>query len=48
MKGFFKIIVYTIYMVFVRLKGIKYGFLRKFKGIDAATEYSGRVLYYWS
>ena len=27
---------------------IKYGFLRKFKGIDAATEYSGRVLYYWS
>ena len=24
-------------MVFVRLKGIKYGFLRKFKGIEAAN-----------
>lgn len=39
---------YGIYMIFMRLKSIKYLYLKKFKGEKKAREYSGKVGYDWA
>lgn len=47
-KDFFKIIKYGGYLVFVRLKGIKLAYLKKFKGHQVAEEYIRKTVYDWS
>ena len=36
---FFKGIMYIIYMLAVRIKGIKYSYLKKYKGNEAADKF---------
>jgi len=45
---FFKIIVYAIYMVWVRIKGLKYEYIKRTKGEALATEYFEKTAYIWS
>lgn len=45
---FFKITIYIIYMIFMRMKGLKYNYLKKIKGQDLASEYVQKVAYLWS
>ena len=35
---FFKGIMYIIYMIVVRIKGIKYSYLKRYKGDEVLTE----------
>ena len=41
-------IKYSFYMIFARLKGLKYEHIKKTKGIEEATEYSAKSIYLWS
>lgn len=45
---YFKYLMYGIYMIIVRLKGIKYFFIRKFKGQEAADKYTQKTAYLWA
>lgn len=45
---YFKYLMYGIYMIIVRLKGIKYFFVKKFKGQEAADRYTQKTAYLWS
>lgn len=45
---YIKMIPYGIYMIWVRLKGIKRSFLYKFKGEEAAWKYGQEVFRKWS
>ena len=45
---FFKAIIYGIYMIGLRMKGIKYYYLKKFKSEKAAEEFVEKVILKWS
>lgn len=45
---FFKKINYGFYMIGLRLKGIKYSYIKKTKGEAAAFEYVKKTFYLWS
>lgn len=45
---FFKKIVYAFYMVWLRLKGFKYEYIKKTKGESLALEYFREISYLWS
>ncbi len=45
---FFKIIKYAFYMVWVRIKGLKYEYIKKIKGETSAFEYFKKTAYIWS
>lgn len=44
----FKVINYGFYMIFLRLKGIKLFFIKKYKGQEAAEKYIQKTAYLWS
>src|SRR5471030_1295316 len=44
----FKIIVYALYMVWVRIKGLKYEYIKRTKGETLATAYFKKTAYIWS
>lgn len=41
-------IKYSFYMIFARLKGLKYEHIKRTKGIEEATEYASKSIYLWS
>jgi len=43
-----KFIRYGIYIIYLQLKGLKYGFIKKFKGAEDASKYVQKVGYLWS
>ena len=43
-----KYIKYGVYMIFFQLKGIKYALLKKFKGMETASEYVKKAAFLWS
>lgn len=43
-----KKIKYGFYMAFVRIKGFKYQYIKKFKGEEAANKYAGDSIRLWS
>ena len=45
---FLKKIIYVFYMIWFRIKGIKYSYIKKTKGEDAAFEYVRKIFYLWS
>ena len=45
---FFKGIMYIIYMLAVRIKGIKYSYLKKYKGNEAADKFVEEIAMKWS
>lgn len=45
---FFKKIMYLFYMIWFRIKGIKYSYIKKTKGEALAFEYVKKILYLWS
>lgn len=45
---FFKKIIYVFYMIWFRIKGIKYSYIKKTKGEDSAFEYVRKIFYLWS
>lgn len=45
---FFKILIYIIYMIIMRMKGLKYNYLKKIKGQNISSEYVQKVGYLWS
>lgn len=45
---FFKKINYVLYMIWFRIKGIKYSYIKKTKGEDKAFEYVKKIFYLWS
>lgn len=45
---FFKKIMYVFYMIWFRIKGIKYSYIKKTKGEALAFEYVKKILYLWS
>ena len=44
----FKIIIYFLYMVFLRIKGVKLFWLRKIKGEEKALEYTFKLYKKWA
>lgn len=45
---FLKKIMYVFYMIWFRIKGIKYSYIKKTKGEALAFEYVKKILYLWS
>ncbi len=45
---FFKKILYGFYMIWVRIKGYKFKYIKRIKGEAAALEYLQKVAYLWS
>lgn len=45
---FFKKIIYVFYMIWFRIKGIKYSYIKKTKGEASAFEYVRKIFYLWS
>lgn len=45
---FLKKIIYVFYMIWFRIKGIKYSYIKKTKGEDSAFEYVRKIFYLWS
>ena len=45
---FFKYVKYGLYMLYMQIRGLKYEYIKRFKGIDEATKYSSRCMYNWS
>lgn len=43
-----KVIKYFFYMIYARAKGIKYEYIKKFIGIQEATEYAGNSIRLWA
>lgn len=43
-----KFIRYVIYIIYLQLKGIKYEFIKKFKGYEESSKYVQKVGYLWS
>ena len=45
---FFKILFYVLYMVYIRLKGLKYEYIKKVKGEEAANKYLFSLYKKWA
>lgn len=39
---------YLFYMIYARLKGVKYEHIKRTQGLEKATEYAARSIYLWS
>lgn len=44
----FKAICYGVYMIWFRLRGFKYDYLKKFRGDKVADDYLSKVTYLWA
>lgn len=45
---FFKYINYGLYMLSMQIRGIKYEYIKKFKGVEEAAKYASKCMYNWS
>ena len=48
MKMYFNVIIYFFYMIIIRAKGIKYKYIKKYKGKEASDKYVEEIFSKWA
>ena len=48
MKNIIKVVNYSLYMIFMQLRGIKYSIIKCIKGTEKASAYVQKILFLWS